>query len=49
MIVTGDTDNDINFSHYTNDHVFLIKEEPGDDHWLKELPREVYALFSNEE
>jgi hypothetical protein len=49
MIVTGDTDDDINFSHYANDHVFLVKEEADDDHWLKELPREVYALFSNEE
>jgi hypothetical protein len=48
MIEVGSTDNDDNFSHYANDHVFLVKEEPGDDHWLKELPREVYALLSGE-
>jgi hypothetical protein len=49
MIIAGSTDNDDNFSHYANDHVFLVKEKPGDDHWLEELPREVYALLSSEE
>ncbi len=48
MIVTGDTDSDANFWHYANDHVFLVKEEPDDDHWLAELPGEVYAVLSNE-
>jgi hypothetical protein len=49
MIVSADTDDDANFSHYANDHVFLVKEKPGDDHWLKELPREVYALLSRDD
>jgi hypothetical protein len=47
MVITGDTDTNENFWHYANDHVFLVKEEPGDDHWLKELPGEVYAVLSN--
>ena len=41
------TDDDPNLWHYANDHIFLVKEEPGDDHWLRELPNEVYALFSS--
>ena len=48
MIIAGSTDNDDNFKHYANDHVFLVKENPSDDHWLEELPREVYALLSSE-
>ena len=47
MIITGDTDANQNFWNYANDHVFLVKEEPGNDHWLEELPREVYAVLSN--
>lgn len=48
LIITGDTDANENFWHYANDHVFLVKEKPGDDHWLKELPSEVYAVLSND-
>lgn len=48
MIIAGSTDNDDNFKHYANDHVFLVKENPSDDHWLEELPREVYVLLSSE-
>lgn len=47
MIIAGSTDNDDNFRHYANDHVFLVKEKPSDDHWLEELPREVYAVLSS--
>jgi hypothetical protein len=49
MIIAGSTDNDDNFSHYANDHVFLVKEKPDDDHWLEELPREVYAVLSSKD
>ena len=49
MIIAGDTAANENFWHYANDHVFLVKEAPGDDHWLEELPSEVYALFSRED
>ena len=48
MIAKGSTSYDDNFLNYANDHVFLVKAAPGDDHWLKELPREVYALLSSE-
>jgi hypothetical protein len=48
MIITGDTDGDANFWHYADDHVFLVKDDPGDDHWLVDLPSEVYAVLSNE-
>jgi hypothetical protein len=48
MIEAATTDNDDNFSHYANNRVFLIKENPGNDHWLEELPREVYGLLSDE-
>ena len=49
MIITGDTDANENFWLYANDHVFLVKEKPGDDHWLKELPSQVYAVLSNDD
>jgi len=46
MIIVGSTDDDDNFRHYANDHVFLVKEKPSNDHWLEELPKEVYAVLS---
>jgi hypothetical protein len=46
MIVSASTAADENFSHYALDHVFLVKEKPGKDHWLKDLPSEVYVLLS---
>jgi hypothetical protein len=49
MIIASSTASDDNFSHYAEDHVFLIKEEPDDDHWLEELPKEVYAMLSRKE
>jgi hypothetical protein len=49
MIVASSTACDNNFLNYAEDHVFLVKEEPCDDHWLEELPKEVYALLSGKE
>jgi hypothetical protein len=45
MIIAGDTTNNANFNHYANDHVFFVKENPQADHWLEELPKDVFAVF----
>ena len=48
MIQSADTDFDENFRKYESDHVFIIKEDPDDDHWLAGLPREVIASVKAE-
>jgi hypothetical protein len=49
MIRTADTNADLNFQRYEEDHIFIIKEDAGQDHWLKELPSCVVALVKFEE
>jgi hypothetical protein len=47
MIQTADTNADDNFMHYEEDHVFMVKEDASEDHWLRELPSTVIALFQD--
>ena len=35
---------DPNLEAYVNERVFLIKERPGDDHWLRDYPPHVRLL-----
>lgn len=45
MVATGDTDYNSNLEHYLYNHVFLIKEDDAEGHWLDELPSEVAILL----
>jgi len=36
---------DTNMYQFFNQNVFLVKEEPGDDHWLAKLPDSVQVLI----
>lgn len=48
MIRTADTNADLNFLEYEEGHVFIVKDDAGEDHWLKELPSSVVALFEDD-
>jgi len=45
MVISGSTSNDQNFQSYLGDHVFLVKEEITDGHWLEKLPTEIAILL----
>jgi hypothetical protein len=45
MITMGDTDNDQNFQDYLTEHVFLVKENVVEGHWLTQLPKEIAVLL----
>lgn len=47
MVETADTDYNLNFQRYLQDHVFIVKNDAGDDHWLEELPQNVLVLIEN--
>ena len=47
MIHTADTNADINFDVYEKDHIFIVKEDAGEGHWLSELPSSVVALVED--
>lgn len=34
-----------NFSIFVESTVFLIKEKPGPNHWMKKIPENIYAQF----
>ncbi len=45
MIKTAATETNPNFEHYAENHVFIIKDTLGNDHWLDQLPPEVAILI----
>lgn len=45
MIETASTAPDPNFWRYVEDHIFIVKDNPGNDHWLETLPRNVAVLI----
>jgi hypothetical protein len=47
MIQTADTNADVNFEVYEEDHIFIVKEDAGEGHWLGELPSSVVALIDD--
>ncbi len=49
MIMSAATSDNGNFEIYATDHVFFVKEDPGNDHWLEQLPSEVQMLLSRQE
>jgi hypothetical protein len=44
MVTAASTEDNENLRGYLRDTVFLVKENPGKDHWLGQLPAEVGAL-----
>ena len=44
MVNRASTSYDDNLVRYLGENVFWVKEEPGDDHWLPELPTSVLAV-----
>jgi len=47
IIIAASTKDDSNLRQYLSENVFLVKCQPGDDHWLEDLPGEVRALISS--
>jgi hypothetical protein len=37
---------DANLYQFLDENVFVVKEEPGEDHWLSELPESVQVLIN---
>jgi len=44
MVNTASTEINANMVGFLADHAFMVKEAPGPDHWLAELPPEVFAV-----
>jgi len=44
MINAASTSDNENFRAFCREHVFLVKAQPGDDHWLSALPMSVSLL-----
>jgi hypothetical protein len=45
MVNEASTSNDENMRGFLDAHVFMVKEPPGPDHWLSELPTTVKATL----
>jgi hypothetical protein len=46
MVNHASTSDDSNMRGFLEDHVFLVKEKPGPDHWLPDLPVEIFAVVT---
>ncbi len=46
MVNTASTSDNANMRGFLADHVFLVKEKPGPDHWLPDLPVEIVAVVA---
>ncbi len=46
MVNTASTSDNANMRGFLADHVFLVKEKPGPDHWLPDLPVEIVAIVT---
>jgi hypothetical protein len=44
MVNEATTSDDDNLRGFLEDHVFMVKEPAGEDHWLSELPATVRAI-----
>lgn len=45
IVNAASTEYNENLRAYLREHVFIVKEKPGEDHWLEELPATVKAVF----
>ena len=46
MVNAASTSDNANLRGFLADHVFLVKEGPGFDHWLPEVPIEIRAVIA---
>ena len=46
MVNTASTSDNVNMRGFLADHIFLVKEKAGPDHWLPELPVEIVAVVT---
>lgn len=46
MVNTASTSDNANMRGFLADHVFLVKENAGPDHWLKDVPAEIVAVIT---
>ena len=46
MVNTASTSDNANMRGFLADHVFLVKEKAGPDHWLPDLPVEIVAVVT---
>jgi len=44
MVNTASTEDNTNMRRFLADHVFMVKDPVGPDHWLAEVPAEVVAV-----
>lgn len=49
MVNSASTSDNANMRGFLRDHVFMVKEPPGTDHWLAELPSSVVAVVKKRE
>ncbi len=46
MVNSASTSDNANMRGFLADHVFLLKEKPGPDHWLPDVPAEIVAVIA---
>lgn len=47
VVVSASTSHNVNLESYLSDHVYLVKVEPGPDHWLPSLPSHVKVVIAS--
>ena len=47
MILYASTSNDPNFEKYLSEHIFLVKDNETEGHWLEKLPDEIAILIES--
>jgi len=45
IVRSASTSLDSNLHRFSDENVFLVLEEPGEDHWLRDLPDHVKAVI----
>jgi hypothetical protein len=43
-VVSASTEDNLNLRDYLKHYVFLVKEDPGPDHWLSAVPPTVLTI-----
>ena len=46
LVIQASTEDNANLRGFLSEHVFLVKNRPGDDHWMDKLPPRVWAAIN---
>ncbi len=46
IVCAASTEDNPNLRSFLQEYVFIVRQQPGPNHWLKELPTEVLAVIS---